>query len=513
MSDTGTTAVVVDARRRPARHRHRPRPALARGDRARSRSTPRSSAVMSADAFTVDAGPARQRRADRPARPRRAPRAGRRPRRAGRRRARRPRPARDRVARAVPRCAARSPRPATSRRSSWRPRELPADDRRARSTRGSRRRGSARGGDHRRRADPAADRARGRGHRGAAGAGLVAHARELRAPRGVPSSDADTGLVWHGDDADRELRAGRSDFAARVMEGLDRCGLDGRRARRARRSRAVRALGRRVARRGRRAGSSDPGQENVLDRGLRAVRRARRVRARARACRSSASYAAAAQRPLLVRLLARLALTHRPPTGFRRDVVVEHSGEHRGTFDIKRGGDAADRRPRALGRARGRLARHRDARAARRRGRGGRARPRSTRERSTEAWDLVVELRLEHQVEQLRAGRPADDHLDPGELNPLTRRYLREAFRAVAAVQRAVSNEVAPGRALGDRGCCAARRPVRPRGVRARAAAARHHATGARRPGPSSTSRRPAWTRRATRSSRSASCRSTAGGS
>ncbi len=44
------------------------------------------------------------------------------------------------------------------------------------------------------------------------------------------------------------------------------------------------------------------------------------------------------QRRALVRLLARLALSHRPPTGFMRGFVLEHDGEHRGRLDIKQGG-------------------------------------------------------------------------------------------------------------------------------------------------------------------------------
>src|SRR5215831_10611275 len=43
-------------------------------------------------------------------------------------------------------------------------------------------------------------------------------------------------------------------------------------------------------------------------------------------------------RPDLLRLLARFALQFRPPTGFLRDFVVEHSGERRGQLDIKHGG-------------------------------------------------------------------------------------------------------------------------------------------------------------------------------
>ena len=42
--------------------------------------------------------------------------------------------------------------------------------------------------------------------------------------------------------------------------------------------------------------------------------------------------------PALLRMLARFALSHRPPTGFFRGFVVEHTGEHRGQLDLKHGG-------------------------------------------------------------------------------------------------------------------------------------------------------------------------------
>jgi CBS domain-containing protein len=48
-------------------------------------------------------------------------------------------------------------------------------------------------------------------------------------------------------------------------------------------------------------------------------------------------------------------------------------------------------------------------------------------------------------VEQLRRGEPPDDFIDPKALNPLTRSYLREAFRAVASVQSAISAELSLG--------------------------------------------------------------------
>jgi CBS domain-containing protein len=42
-------------------------------------------------------------------------------------------------------------------------------------------------------------------------------------------------------------------------------------------------------------------------------------------------------------------------------------------------------------------------------------------------------------VQQLEAGSKPDNHLDPKALNPLTRRYLKDAFRAVASVQKTLA--------------------------------------------------------------------------
>src|SRR5262249_3636527 len=52
----------------------------------------------------------------------------------------------------------------------------------------------------------------------------------------------------------------------------------------------------------------------------------------------SDTFRLAPRSPTLLRMLARFALSHRPPTGFLRGLVVEHSGEHRGQLDLKHGG-------------------------------------------------------------------------------------------------------------------------------------------------------------------------------
>jgi CBS domain-containing protein len=148
-------------------------------------------------------------------------------------------------------------------------------------------------------------------------------------------------------------------------------------------------------------------------------------------------------RSTLERWMLRLALAAKPPTGFIQDIVVEHTGERKGTFDIKHGGllPVVD------------LARYAALRA------GARVTPTVERLRAAagdgvlgatearileEAFDLFSALRLEHQVGQLERGLRPDDHLAPGGLDPLTRRYLRDAFREVAAVQRMVTGELSP---------------------------------------------------------------------
>jgi CBS domain-containing protein len=142
----------------------------------------------------------------------------------------------------------------------------------------------------------------------------------------------------------------------------------------------------------------------------------------------------ASRSPQFLRMLLQYSLSSRPPTGFVRDFVVEHSGEHRGQLNLKRGG----LRPvTSLGRwvavvtgdATGttvdRLRRAVDARLL-------------TRDESDTlvgAYEQVFALLLAGEVEALRAGKVADTYLAPQDLDSLTRRHLRESFRAIAHVQ------------------------------------------------------------------------------
>jgi CBS domain-containing protein len=262
----------------------------------------------------------------------------------------------------------------------------------------------------------------------------------------VPSSDADTGLVWFDAEDDPAVPAAMAALAASVMRGLDACGLSadehGVRADRplfARSDAAWRAAVK--------SWIDDPLQEKALI-AVSVLFDGRIVAGAGRGRALAPELEAGPRRAPLLRLLARLALAHRPPTGFLRGVIVEESGEHRGTFDVKRGGvlpivDLARWAGASAGTAATgtpeRLYAAADAEVIT-----------LTQARTlAEAWDLLVGLRLEHQVEQLRAGAAPDDRLDPERLNPLARRYLREAFRSVAAVQKRLAAELAGEQAFG----------------------------------------------------------------
>ena len=148
--------------------------------------------------------------------------------------------------------------------------------------------------------------------------------------------------------------------------------------------------------------------------------------------------------PAFVRHLSRRALDLKPPTGFFRDLVVEAKGEHAGRLDIKHGGiTIATNLARAYdirtGRSdKGTLERLRAASDA---GQISEA----SREAPEETFQLLWAIRLEHQVVQHRSGAAADDFVDPQGLGPVRRRALKEAFRILAAEQRALQLELGLG--------------------------------------------------------------------
>jgi CBS domain-containing protein len=255
-----------------------------------------------------------------------------------------------------------------------------------------------------------------------------------------PSSDVDSAIVWFGDLPEADIAPYLQAIGRKVMRDLERCGFHSDQHGASAASRPfVRSLS--SWQHAARSWISNPTQEKALiltsvlvdSRPVWGVHTGKPV---------ADTFRLAPESPALLRLLARFALSHRPPTGFLRGLVVEHGGEHRGRLDLKHGGvvpivDLARWAGMAAGvTSASTLERLRVAQAA---GKLSAAAAHTLED----AFELISALRMQHQVDQLRAGEPPDDYVDPGTLSSLTRSHLREAFRAVASIQKRVALELA----------------------------------------------------------------------
>ncbi len=262
----------------------------------------------------------------------------------------------------------------------------------------------------------------------------------------APSSDVDSALAWEEGADDDDMRDYAARLARTVDEGLRGCGIqpDAHGA-----SAANPLFARSLAswRAATRSLSQDPTQEQALIL-VSVITDSRPLWSSGPGSGASGADGLWDKRiqpePDLLRLLARFALSFRPPTGFLRDFVVEHSGERRGQLDLKHGGlvpiaDLARWAAMTAGVASAStMERLRAAEAAR-------TLESSQARALMEAFGFISSLRLDHQVEQLRRGEAPDDFIDPKMLNPLARSYLRDAFRAVASVQSDLASDLAMG--------------------------------------------------------------------
>ena len=133
------------------------------------------------------------------------------------------------------------------------------------------------------------------------------------------------------------------------------------------------------------------------------------------------------------------SLKHQPPLGLLRGLATIRSGEHRNQLDLKHSGvvPVVD-----LGRIYALQ---------------GRLRPANTRARLEaainaqvvspsggadllEAYDLIATTRLEHQAQQIKAGKKPGNHLDPSALSDFERSHLRDAFVVVKTMQSAAGS-------------------------------------------------------------------------
>jgi CBS domain-containing protein len=255
----------------------------------------------------------------------------------------------------------------------------------------------------------------------------------------VPSSDLDTAIIWFGEVDEPSVRPYLESVAGAVTDTLVQCGFrpDAHRAS-ASDPLFVRSLS--SWQRAARSLIGDPNQANALML-VSVLVDSRSVWGAETEPLVAETFRLAPEHPVLLRLLAEFALAHKPPTGFLRGRVVEFSGERRGGLDLKLGGVVPIAN---LARWAGMAAGVAYASTSERLRAAGDAGVLALSDTHTlqDAFELVCQLRLDHQVAQLEAGLQPDDIVDPGALSPLTRSYLKEAFRAVASVQRRISTDL-----------------------------------------------------------------------
>ncbi len=143
----------------------------------------------------------------------------------------------------------------------------------------------------------------------------------------------------------------------------------------------------------------------------------------------------AAENTIFLQMMTSNALDLTPPIGFFKQLVIDHSGEHRNTFDVKlrgmmpitdiarihslaNGVTAVNTRERIKALAEIKALSPHDA------------------ENLLDAHEYIAHQRLLHQGEQLSRGEDADNHLNPEQFSALTIRHLKDAFKVVRDAQQ-----------------------------------------------------------------------------
>jgi CBS domain-containing protein len=258
----------------------------------------------------------------------------------------------------------------------------------------------------------------------------------------LPSSDIDTAVAWADHQADVADLVNAA--AGRLLDDMERCGLQ----RCADGANATNRLFSRPASDWKAAAARWVGQPSGTDTALLVaiVADSRPLTGLALGRAVTDALLAAARSFEFIEGALHLALHYRPPTGFVRGLVVEHSGEHRGELDLKRGGlvpVAAIARWAAI--VTGDVSGTTLARLGRARAAG--LLTADEADSLTGAYQEVFGLLLAREIDQIRspgsgpAPPRASRYLAPASLDSLTRRMLRETFRVITQVQASLESE------------------------------------------------------------------------
>lgn len=133
------------------------------------------------------------------------------------------------------------------------------------------------------------------------------------------------------------------------------------------------------------------------------------------------------------------SLKHTPPLGLLRGFATIRSGEHKNTIDLKHNGvvPVVD-----LGRIYALIGSLTVVNTRARVATAGEAGIISTSGARDllEAYDLIAETRLEHQLRRVKAGHRPDNFIAPSDLSDFERSHLRDAFVVVRTMQSAVGS-------------------------------------------------------------------------
>lgn len=254
----------------------------------------------------------------------------------------------------------------------------------------------------------------------------------------LPGSDIDSMLVWEDVENSRNPARRLQIWAGRVLDNLEACGLP-------RCADGANATNPKFARSQSDAVATaqswirNPTQENALllssmiadSRPVTGMALGRSV--------SDSMLAVTRDRDYLAALL-RYTIAQRPPAGFVRNFVAEHTGTRRRQLDLKELGLVPIA---SLGRWVAVVTGDDRGSTTTRLRRGADAGLLTEDECDTlvRAFEYIYGLMLEREIYSLQTRQPISQELALSDLDTLTRRYLREAFRAVAEVQSRLDSE------------------------------------------------------------------------
>ena len=152
-----------------------------------------------------------------------------------------------------------------------------------------------------------------------------------------------------------------------------------------------------------------------------------------------------AAQQIFIAHLAKNALNFQPPLGFFRQFVLEASGEHQKTFNLKERGvvpiiDAA--RVYALSNGIAAVNTHDRLLQLETAGKLSRESALNLRD----AWEFIAFVRFRHQAQQIGLELAPDNYVAPDSLSDFERHHLKDAFKIVSSIQNILAQHYQVGR-------------------------------------------------------------------